>query len=65
MVLREYLIIFHCDERLLVSKKVISMVGLNVKLWSNVILVLPTVMIELSNIRKKNRVPLNVSNADK
>ena len=41
------------------------MVGLNVQLWSNAILVLPTVMIELSNVRKKNKVPSNVTNADK
>ena len=41
------------DKSTLKSKKVTSMVGPNVKLWSNVILVLPTVMIELSIVRKK------------
>ena len=35
--------------------------GLNLKLWSNVILVLPTVTIELSIVRKKNRVSWNVT----
>ena len=39
------------------------MVGPNVKLWSNAILVLPTVIIEPSIVRKKNRVPPNVTNA--
>ena len=45
--------IYYCDERLIVSKKVTSMVGPNVRLWSDVILVLPTVTIELSIVRKK------------
>ena len=31
------------------------MVGLNVKLWSDLILVLPTVTIELSIVRKKKQ----------
>ena len=40
-------------ERLLVSKKVISIISLNVKLWLDVILVVLTVMIELLIVRKK------------
>ena len=39
----------------------ISMVGPNVKLWIDVIVVLPTVTIELSIVRKKNKVPPNVT----
>ena len=38
-----------------------SMVGQNVKLWLDVILVLPIVTIELSIVRKKNSVPPNVT----
>ena len=38
------------------------MISLNVKLWSNVILVVLIVTIELSIVRKKNRVPSNVTN---
>ena len=37
------------------------MISLNVKLWSNVILVVLIVTIELSIVRKKNRVPSNVT----
>ena len=37
------------------------MISLNVKLWSDVILVVPIVTIELSIVRKKNRVPPNVT----
>ena len=40
-------------ERLLISKKVTSIISLNVKLWLDVILVVLTVMIELSIVRKK------------
>ena len=36
------------------------MISLNVKLWSDVILVMFTVTIELSIVREKNRVPPNV-----
>ena len=40
----------------------ISVVGPNVILWLDVILVLPTVMIELSIVRKKkNRAPSNLT----
>ena len=38
------------------------MVGPNVKLWSDAILVQLTVMIESSIVRKKKRVPSNVTN---
>ena len=48
----------YCDERLLVSEKMILVVGANVKVR---LLVLPNVMIELSIVRKKNRVPPNVT----
>ena len=41
-------------SRLLVSKKVTSVISLNVKLWSDVILVVLIVMIELLIVRKKN-----------
>ena len=37
------------------------MISLNEKLWSDVILVVPIVTIELSIVRKKNRVPPNVT----
>ena len=37
------------------------MISLNVKLWSDVILVVLIVTIELSIVRKKNRVPPNVT----
>ena len=43
---------YYCDERLLVSKKVNSVISLNVKLCSDVILVLLTVTIELSIVRE-------------
>ena len=47
---------------LLISKKVTSVISPNVKLWSDVILVMLIVTIELSIVRnKKNRVPLNVT----
>ena len=36
-------------------------VGPNVKVRSDIILVLPNVMMELSNMRKKKREPLNVT----
>ena len=38
-----------------------SVVGPNVKLWLDVILVLPIVTIELLIVRKKNSVPPNVT----
>ena len=44
---------YYCDERLLVSKKVTLVISPNVKLWLNVILVVLTVTIELSIVRKK------------
>ena len=44
---------YYCDERLLVSKKVTSVISPNVKLWSDVILVVLTMMIEQSIVRKK------------
>ena len=44
---------YYCDERLLVSKNVTSMISLSVKLWSDIILVVLTVTIELSIVRKK------------
>ena len=31
------------------------------KVWSEVMLILPSVIMELSNLRIKNRVPLNVT----
>ena len=37
-----------------------SVISLNVKLWSDVILVVLTMTIELSIVRKKIRVPPNV-----
>ena len=43
---------YYCDERLLVNKKVNSVISLNVKLCSDVILVLFTVTIELSIVRE-------------
>ena len=43
---------YYCDERLLVSKKVNSVISLNVKLCSDVILALFTVTIELSIVRE-------------
>ena len=43
---------YYCDERLLVNKKVNSVISLNVKLCSDVILVLLTVTIELSIVRE-------------
>ena len=52
---------YYCDERLLVSKKVTSVISLNVQLWLDVILVVLIVTIELSIVRKKNRVPPNVT----
>ena len=52
---------YYCDERLLVSKKVTLVISLDVKLWSNVILIVLTTTIELSIVRKKNRVPPNVT----
>ena len=44
---------YYCDERLLVSKKVTSTINPNVKLCSNVILIVLTMTIELSIVRKK------------
>ena len=44
---------YYCDERLLVSKKVTSVISLNVQLWLDVILVVLIVTIELSIVRKK------------
>ena len=44
------------DKRLLISKKVALVVGPNIKVWSNVILVLPNLAIELSNMREKKKV---------
>ena len=44
---------YYCDEQLLVSKKVTSVISLNVKLWLDVILVVLIVTIELSIVRKK------------
>ena len=44
---------YYCDERLLINKNVTSMINLNVKLWSDVILVVLTVTIEMSIVRKK------------
>ena len=44
---------YYCDERLLVSKKVTLVISPNVKLWSDVILVVFTMTIELSIVRKK------------
>ena len=44
---------YYCDERLLVSKKVTLVISPNVKLWLDVILVLPIMTIELSIVRKK------------
>ena len=44
---------YYCDEQLLVSKKVTSVMGPNVILWLDVILVLLTVTIELSIVKKK------------
>ena len=38
-----------------------SVVGPNVKLWSDVILVLPSMTIKLSIVGEKKRVPLNVT----
>ena len=38
-----------------------SVISQNVKLWLDVILAVLTVTIELSIVRKKNRVPLNVT----
>ena len=38
-----------------------SVVGPNVKLWLDVILVLPIVTVESSIVRKKNSVPPNVT----
>ena len=46
---------YYYDEQLLVSKKVTSVVGPNVKWWSNVILVLPSMTIKLSIVRKKKK----------
>ena len=43
---------YYCDEWLLVNKKVNSVISLNVKLCSDVILVLLTVTIELSIVRE-------------
>ena len=40
------------DERLLVSKKVTLVVGPNVKVWSDVILISPNVTIKLLSVRK-------------
>ena len=40
---------------LLISKKVTSVISPNVKLWSDVILVMLIVTIELSIVRKKKR----------
>ena len=44
---------YYCDMWLLISKKVTSMISPNVKLWSDVILVMLIVTIELSIVRKK------------
>ena len=44
---------YYCHEQILVSKKVTSVISLNVKLWSDVILVVLIVTIELSIVRKK------------
>ena len=44
---------YYCHGQLLVSKKVTSMISLNVKLWLDVILVVHIVTIELSIVRKK------------
>ena len=46
---------------LLISKKVTSVISPNVKLWSDMRLVVLTVTIELSIVRKKNRVPPNAT----
>ena len=46
---------------LLISKKVTSMISPNIKLWSDVILVVLIVTIELSIVRKKNRIPPNAT----
>ena len=45
----------------LISKKVTSMITPNIKLWSDVILVVLIVTIVLSIVRKKNRIPPNVT----
>ena len=44
---------YYCDEGLLVSKKVTSVISSNVKLWSDMILVVLTMTIELLILRKK------------
>ena len=43
----------YCDKRLLISKKVTLVVAPNIKVQSDVILVLSNVTIELSTVREK------------
>ena len=50
----------YCDKRLLLSKKVTSVMGPNVKIPLDVILVLSNMIIELSNVREKNGVLQNM-----
>ena len=50
-----------CDEGLLLSKKVTSVMGPNVKIPLDVILVLSNMIMELSYVREKNGVPQNMT----
>ena len=51
---------FFATNIYIISKKLTSVVGSNVKVRSNVILVLPNVTMKLSNVRKKMKL-LNVT----